>query len=213
MYLDQKYVDSCAYHEAGHAAVAVAQEMPLRNRGVHVDTMGSGIAFYWYRLVGDPNNAPHDIVERERTIIAAYAGYIAQEKFYPGCPPAGSFFDTDDNRKLLDEMYPDGPEWFAAQRRLHADARRLVDTHWTAIEALAKAILAQPLTPRPDDPERRWSTDTMERWIDGNRVISILRQFRLKPFVWEESRGRFYPSVTPGSVVDPDPTISGEAVR
>jgi hypothetical protein len=60
--------------------------MPLRNRGVHIDTIGNGIAYYWYRTVGDTNNTPADIAERERTIIAAYAGYIAQEKFYPKCP-------------------------------------------------------------------------------------------------------------------------------
>jgi hypothetical protein len=201
MYIDQKYVESCAYHEAGHTVVAVALGMPLRNRGVHIDTIGSGIAYYWYRLVGDLSNTPQDIAERERTIIAAYAGYIAQEKFYPNCPPAGSFSDSDENRKLLDEMYLGQREWFAAQNSLHAEARQLVDTHWGAVEALAREILAQPLTPRPDDPERRWSTDTMERWIDGNRVVSILTQFRLKPFVLLESQGKFSPNAEPRVVL------------
>jgi hypothetical protein len=206
----QQYVDSCAYHEAGHTVVAVALGMPLRNRGVHIDTNGSGIAYYWYRTVGDLNNTSQDIAERERTIITAYAGYIAQEKFYPKCPSSGSFYDTDGNRKLLDEVYPDGPEWFAAQERLHAEARRLVDVHWQAIEALAKAILARPLTPRPDDPERVWSTDTHERSIDGNRVVSILKDFQLQPFIRDESEGKFYPNVTPGAAIDPAPTDSDE---
>jgi hypothetical protein len=47
----QEYVDSCAYHEAGHTVVAVALEMPLRNRGVHIDTMGNGISYYWFRTM------------------------------------------------------------------------------------------------------------------------------------------------------------------
>jgi hypothetical protein len=42
----QQYVDSCAYHEAGHTVVAVALGMPLRDRGVHIDTMGNGISYY-----------------------------------------------------------------------------------------------------------------------------------------------------------------------
>ncbi len=101
----QEYVDSCSYHEAGHAVVAVALEMPLRNRGVHIDTMGCGIAYYWYRTVGDPNNTAADIAERERTIISTYAGFIAQKKSYPEYPRGGDFYDLDQNIKLLDEMY------------------------------------------------------------------------------------------------------------
>lgn len=126
----QEYVDSCSYHEAGHAVVAVALEMPLRNRGVHIDTMGCGIAYYWYRTVGDPNNTAADIAERERTIISTYAGFIAQKKSYPEYPRGGDFYDLDQNIKLLDEMYPTNRDkWFAEQSRLYAEATRLVDVH------------------------------------------------------------------------------------
>jgi len=122
----QQYLDSCAYHEAGHTVVAVALEMPLRNRGVHIDTMGNGISYYWFRTVGDPNNAPADIAERERTIISTYAGYIAQKKSYPECPRGGDFFDLDQNIKLLQEMYAaNRDKWFAEQSRLYAEATRL----------------------------------------------------------------------------------------
>ena len=207
----QQYLDSCAYHEAGHTVVAVALEMPLRNRGVHIDTMGNGISYYWFRTVGDPNNAPADIAERERTIISTYAGYIAQKKSYPECPRGGDFFDLDQNIKLLQEMYAaNRDKWFAEQSRLYAEATRLVDLHWPAIEALAKVILDQSLTPRPHDPERLWSTDTHERWIDGNRVVRILKDFQLQPFIRDESQGKFYPNVTPGAAIDPAPTGSDE---
>ena len=75
------YVESCAYHEAGHTVVAVSLEMPLRKRGVHVDTIGNGISYYWFRVPGDPNNNQADVLERERTIISTYAGFNAQKKF------------------------------------------------------------------------------------------------------------------------------------
>ncbi|HWY22281.1 MAG TPA: hypothetical protein VNX26_13735 [Candidatus Acidoferrum sp.] len=201
--LDKEYVDSCAYHEAGHTAVAVSLGMPLRNRGVHIDTMGNGISYYWFRIIGDGSNAPSDILERERTIIAGEAGFIAQKRFYCDCVYGGNWFDRDQTIKLLNEMYPNLDDWIAAQDRLVAEARRLVDVHWQAIEALAKAVLDQPLRPRPHDPERIWSADTHERWIDGNRVISILKQFQLQPFIREESEGRFCPNLTPGALVDP----------
>jgi hypothetical protein len=83
---------------------------------------------------------------------------------------------------------------------------RLVNLHWQAVETLAKVILGRPLTRRVQDPERQWSMDTVERWIDGNRVVSILTGFRLRPVIRDESEGNFYPSVTPGAVVDPAPT-------
>ncbi|MGA2357003.1 MAG: hypothetical protein ABSG02_21115 [Terriglobales bacterium] len=187
MILDQKYVESAAYHEAAHTVVAVTLGMPLRNRGVHMDTFGSGISYYWFRIPGDLSNTPDDILERERTIISTYAGFIAQKKVYPECPPAGSWFDSDQNIKLLDELYPDRNDWFAAQERLFAEAVRLVDFHRRAIETLAKALLAQPLVARPDDPERRWSMDAVERLLDGSSVVAILRGFGLNPVIREDS--------------------------
>ncbi len=83
MILDQKYVESTAYHEAAHTVVAVSLEMPLRNRGVHMDTIGSGISYYWFRTPGDPNNTPDDVLERERTIIS---GLCCPKEVLPRVP-------------------------------------------------------------------------------------------------------------------------------
>jgi hypothetical protein len=55
-----------------------------------------------------------------------------------------------------------GDERFAAHDSLIAEASRLVDEHGPAIEALAKSVLDQPWTARPEDTERQWSTDTVE---------------------------------------------------
>jgi hypothetical protein len=35
--VDETYVESAAYHEAAHIVVAVAQKIPLRSGGVHID--------------------------------------------------------------------------------------------------------------------------------------------------------------------------------
>lgn len=49
-----KYVQSAAYHEAGHATVAALQGMPLQQGGIHVDSEGSGVSYYWHRSPGSP---------------------------------------------------------------------------------------------------------------------------------------------------------------
>jgi hypothetical protein len=67
-------------------------------------------------------------------------------------------------------------QYLAEQSRFVDEAKRLVKLHWDAIEALAKEILAQPLTPLPNS-EKHWSTDAQERWVDANRVVSILKNF------------------------------------
>jgi hypothetical protein len=73
-----QYVESAAYHEAGHITAAVVQQMPLRSHGIHVDPKANGIAYYWHREPGDLANSDRDLEERERTIVALYAGRIAQ---------------------------------------------------------------------------------------------------------------------------------------
>lgn len=72
-----RYIESAAYHEAAHAVIAAIQGMPLRHRGIHVDSAGQGITFYWYKLPDGNLNVGADI-ERERTIVSTGAGLIAQ---------------------------------------------------------------------------------------------------------------------------------------
>ena len=68
--IDNKYVSSTAYHEAGHIVTAAVQEMPMRNFGVCIDSLGmwkvlllaSSTGWVAKQLVGSD-------VERQRTII------------------------------------------------------------------------------------------------------------------------------------------------
>jgi len=47
--IDERYVESAAYYEAGYMVVPVAQEMPQRTKGVHIDSVGNGIVYYRFK--------------------------------------------------------------------------------------------------------------------------------------------------------------------
>lgn len=74
-----EYTRSCAYHEAAHAVAAAVQGMPLTEKGVHLDRWGSGITYYRFRKPDGSVNVGRE-GEREKTIIVAFAGWIAQRK-------------------------------------------------------------------------------------------------------------------------------------
>lgn len=111
--LSEELIKSVAYHEAGHAVVAAVKGLSLCEAGMHVDSQANGVAFTFRRNPGDPNNAPADIDQRERSIIMVYAGKIAQEKFAPFSTSALSSGDDAVAEALLDEMYspPKSEAW------------------------------------------------------------------------------------------------------
>lgn len=75
----RQYAESTAYHEAGHMVAAVLQGLPVRGRGIHIDTEVSGVAYYCHRKPGGLGTSEQDRLELQRTIIALYAGRAAQE--------------------------------------------------------------------------------------------------------------------------------------
>jgi len=52
-----RYVESPAYHEAGHTVAAAIQMMPLRERGIHVDPTV---------VLGQANSSPIFLTLRDR---------------------------------------------------------------------------------------------------------------------------------------------------
>ena len=48
----EEYVNSAAYHEAGHAVIPALQGLWLRTRGIHVDPEGNGITYGHRQLAG-----------------------------------------------------------------------------------------------------------------------------------------------------------------
>jgi hypothetical protein len=69
-------------------------------------------------------------------------------------------------------------------------AQRLVDKHWDAIQVLAQAVLAKPVTPRPLESFQKWkSSYRYEKWIDGSEIGSLLKTFGLCVILRKESEG------------------------
>jgi len=206
--IDEKYINSTAYHEAGHTVIAAAQEMPIRNFGVRMDSLGCGKAFYWRRVPdGSRNNVGPD-VERERTIISTSAGYIAQKRFY------GDSLSDDVHKymefsaqsdtalviELLQEMYSgNNAAWFQARKSLYEHSVQLVDSHWKAIETLAKLLLSRNWEPRQTriDVDGKWSVDDKERWLHGIEVVEVLKPFGIKAFIIDDSVQSYSPTLRP----------------
>jgi len=190
--LSRELAKSTAYHEAGHAVIAVTQNLPLCEAGMHVDSKGNGVTFTLRRNPGDQNNARADIEERERSIIMIYAGNIAQEKFSPCSRWEGSLGDDTIAEALLSEMYspPKGAEWCRTQQRLWGESYKLVYGHWKAIEALAEALWAKPMVPRVDlGPLSFHSQDLLEKWMTGYEVKALLEPFSVFASVVADSEG------------------------
>ena len=179
--IQEEYVNSAAFHEAGHVVVAALQGLWLRTRGMHVDPEGNGIAYYGHRLPGDVSNLAKDQEEREKTIVALHAGRIAQAKVFPECPDENWVADVGVVSALLDEMFAiDVLARSAADKRLQQNAYDLVGRHWKPIHDLATQLLSKPWTQQPPiEKNENWSRGkaTLERWIPGSEVARILDTF------------------------------------
>lgn len=177
---DPLYPESAAYHEAGHIVIAAAQGIRLSRYGVHVDRDGRGVAFYEIRRPLKNSDAPCPTT-REQTIIAAYAGLIAQCEFHPTCSRRGANDDQVGIDELLDEIGTDGlcPPLTrgTAEIELHAEAVLLVRKHWEALRTVARELWKQPYTPRRFEPFRGWSDQPREKKLTGARVVEILADF------------------------------------
>ena len=184
---DAKYVESCAYHEAGHAVIAAVQQMPLKAGGIRIDQKGSGFSHYQVtKLSGCASIGPDP--EREKAIRSTQAGYIAQEKFYlrffDRLPPSGSSHDSDYIRGLLEEMYSGRNDFFDAMNKLAGETQQLVGEHWQAIEALAQTLLKKEWESQaPPSGERRWSTQLAQKKMDGSEIVALLQQHQISASV------------------------------
>jgi hypothetical protein len=206
--IDDKYLSSTAYHEVGHTVIAAVLGMPMRNFGVHMDSLGCGKAFYWRRVPdGSRNNVGADI-ERENTVISTSAGYIAQKRFY-GEPLSEVLLkyiefsanaDTSLVIELLEEMYSqDRAAWFQARKHLYERSVQLVDLHWNAIDTLVKFLLSRNWEPRhtQTDADGKWSVDNKGKWMHGIEVVEMLKPFGINAFIVDDSVQSYSPTLKP----------------
>jgi hypothetical protein len=183
----RKYVESCAYHEAGHVVIGAVGRIPLRKQGIRVDQEGMGYSHYKTMKVTGVRHVGRD-PKREKAIRSTQAGYMSQEKYYlrffKQLPPSGSFHDTNYINGLLDEMYDSRQQFFDEKNRLAAETQQLVNQHWQAIEAVAQTLIKKtPKSQAPLSGERRWSTQLSEKQLDGYEVVALLTQFNIRASV------------------------------
>jgi hypothetical protein len=176
---DPKYPESVAYHEAGHIVVAAVQGIRISRHGVRVDDSGLGISYYETRRPKRISTVPC-VVTREQTIIAAKAGLMAQQKFYPDCSIEGAWDDDVTIYELLEEIRSEEEsfleiEYMRAQTGTHEEAQRLVELRWPAIELLGRSLWSQDETPfTHDQPNPGWTKKAKERRLSGQRIAEIL---------------------------------------
>jgi hypothetical protein len=179
----RKYVESCAYHEAGHVVIGSVGRIPLRKQGICIDQKGAGYSHYKTMRLTGVKNVGRD-PRRDKAIRSTQAGYLSQEKYYlrffKQLPPSGSSNDTNYVNGLLDEMYDSRQQFFEEKDRLAAETQQLVNQHWQAIEAIAQTLIRKtPETQAPRSGERRWSTQLFERRLDRYEVVAQLNHFNI----------------------------------
>jgi hypothetical protein len=190
-------IDVCAaaYHEAGHVVAAVTQGLPLQPDCIHLSTTGVGIACIFQRNPGDLALSADDTEERERTIKLLKAGYLAGVRADPFHDLVRASDDRCKEQALLGEMYKDDVLRAAENERLKSEATVLVEKNWPAIDAIAKRVLALPLTARSVEATAIWdeSEGPYERLMSGREIAEILAPFGLNVIVRDASNGTFVP--------------------
>lgn len=174
------YVQSVAYHEAGHIVVAAVLGLRISRHGISCDGEGGGMSYYEFRKPKSWTAEPSEIGIRE-TIVATLAGFIAQRKFYPECSPNGASDDENLVDALLKELLQDdfiGLD-VLSRTQLEEEATTLVDRHWVPITALASSLLTKQLTTREAEPNPTWSASATARKLHGAEIASILSNFGL----------------------------------
>jgi len=186
---------STAYHEAGHTVAAVLQGMPIQDGGIHIDLEGSGVAYYCHRKPGMPGDSEIDRTEREKTIIALYAGRIAQFKSLPNIDyrdyPDSWKSDWETATELLRELFPlvDG----LTDASYYAWAQQLVLKHWSTIESLALTLWKKPVRPmQPGEFEKGWShgQKKQEKHMSRSEVQTFFKTLHIPCSLWEEYRAK-----------------------
>jgi hypothetical protein len=163
-----------------HIVVAAVLGLRLSRHGIHLDQEGRGMSYYEFRKPAGWAQAGSEI-NIKSTIVATFAGLLAQKKFHPRCSTNGARDDENLVDLLLKEAYPndliglDSLAW----SKLQQESVELVDTHWAAIEAIAKALWSKKLTPRQVEPEPMRSHLKDERRLEGSEIVSILAEFEI----------------------------------
>jgi len=155
-------LDETAYHEAGHMTIAARVSLDLQQKGIVIYEVGNvtdGWAFYW-----EDNQQWKDI------LTALRAGHIAQQKKFPGSYSLGAEIDFKKFSYIVEQHFP-GVVHSNMEEETKKKASDLLNTHWSAVEDVARGVIAADWLPvAPGEHERA----TRMKRLDGNAVAAIL---------------------------------------
>jgi len=174
--VDNKYLESVAYHEAGHAIVAAAQGLPILREGVRLDRAGCGLMCYRFRN-------PDLSIQWKEAVVVSFAGLPSQQLIYPDCPTVRS---QDDETSALSYMMAqslEGQDLETIKSVLRDRSRFLVQQYSEAIKALGAALWAKQWVDREID----WTPFPKEKAIGGREVVLLANQFGIKTEFVDES--------------------------
>jgi ATP-dependent Zn protease len=137
-----------AYHEAGHAVVALRLRQPVKRVSILPDETGLGRVTFsgFQKLIEAVNNGddgPREERRAQRIIMLVFAGHLATEKLCGrsmALRQAGAHGDYSKAYQLAHAFrsFETADDWTTS---LSEETRRLLDRYWPAVKALAKALL------------------------------------------------------------------------
>ncbi len=133
-----------AYHEAGHAVIAWAQDVAITQVTIERDGKKLGSVEHSNPMKGldlDWDNRPMARYRVEKAIRIALAGGIAQRKFKPRSCGGHDQSDRDNAIDLIFRITGSSEHADAYMNLLNIEAKGLVTKHWNLIEALARELM------------------------------------------------------------------------
>ena len=139
-----------AYHEAGHAVVAVLNRMPLRDASisVHISDASSGrTRLSATGAISEGFAKGGKLGDREyrqvlRSACFNLAGDIAQHRFAPTARRSDhSWSDLENVSRLFKGIGLSGPKLRAVASEVATKTDLLIDSNWSSVEAVANQLL------------------------------------------------------------------------
>lgn len=179
--LEQQIIRT-AHHEAGHIVVAAAQSLKLRPEGLSVDERGEGLACYC-KNPGDSDT------ERERVIIATFAGLNSEARFcnergFPVPEEMQRIFSQDskearENISRLSYLSVERTA-FQIEAELQARSEAIILQYWSAIRSVGAALLDRDWEPiRSLKSGSVWSQAEKAKYLAGDELAVALKQARI----------------------------------
>jgi len=140
---------STAFHEAGHAVVAVVLCMPFKLLSIKPDKDFLGKLRHWSPCANPGIQSVKDINRHARnSIMVAFAGLPAERLFNPNANEAAALTDEENVLHISKEygVLPRYFEYFGDEyhlrylERLRKQAKKLVVEHSCKVELLAKEL-------------------------------------------------------------------------